>query len=221
MDLAQASDEPASERQTQPRHPSQYAVVRIGTMSETSVLSTIGNTPLVRLQRCAPANGAELWVKLEYRNPTRLDEGPDGARDDRGRRARRRCSRRATTVVEYTGGSTGPALALVCRAKGYRRADRDRRLLQRGALPAHARARRGARRHPVGRGPPARDVAGHRQHGRSARPSSRASPATTRPTSSTTRTSSPATATRSGARSGSRRRAASPPSATASARPAR
>ena len=36
----------------------------------TSILDAIGNTPLVRLQRCAPANGAELWVKLEYRNPT-------------------------------------------------------------------------------------------------------------------------------------------------------
>ena len=35
-----------------------------------SILETIGNTPLVRLRRCAPANGAELWLKLEYRNPT-------------------------------------------------------------------------------------------------------------------------------------------------------
>src|SRR5262245_27751937 len=31
-----------------------------------SVLDGIGNTPLVRLRRCAPANGAELWLKLEY-----------------------------------------------------------------------------------------------------------------------------------------------------------
>lgn len=36
----------------------------------TSILAAIGNTPLVRLQRCAPCNGAELWVKLEYTNPT-------------------------------------------------------------------------------------------------------------------------------------------------------
>jgi cysteine synthase len=35
-----------------------------------SILEAIGNTPLVRLGRCAPANGAELWLKLEYRNPT-------------------------------------------------------------------------------------------------------------------------------------------------------
>jgi len=35
-----------------------------------SILEAIGNTPLVRLRRCAPPNGAELWLKLENRNPT-------------------------------------------------------------------------------------------------------------------------------------------------------
>src|SRR4051812_46221673 len=35
-----------------------------------SILDAIGNTPLVRLRRCVPANGAELWVKLEDTNPT-------------------------------------------------------------------------------------------------------------------------------------------------------
>ncbi|MGB2874980.1 MAG: pyridoxal-phosphate dependent enzyme, partial [Gaiellaceae bacterium] len=35
-----------------------------------SILEAIGNTPLVRVRRCAPPNGAELLVKLEYRNPT-------------------------------------------------------------------------------------------------------------------------------------------------------
>jgi cysteine synthase A len=84
-----------------------------------SILDTIGNTPLVRLERCAPANGAELWLKLETTNPTgsvkdrmalSMIEGAerDGLLSPGG------------TVVEYTGGSTGPALALVCRAKGYR-----------------------------------------------------------------------------------------------------
>src|SRR5881392_4492696 len=84
-----------------------------------SILSAIGNTPLVRLQRCAPANGAELWVKLEYRNPT-------GSMKDRMARAMVEGAERdglvspGDTIVEYTGGSTGPALALVCGAKGYR-----------------------------------------------------------------------------------------------------
>ena len=84
-----------------------------------SILDAIGNTPLVRLRRCAPANGAELWLKLEYRNPT-------GSMKDRMARAMIEGAERdgllspGDTVVEYTGGSTGPAVALVCRAKGYR-----------------------------------------------------------------------------------------------------
>ena len=84
-----------------------------------SVLEAIGNTPLVRLRRCAPANGAELWLKLEYHNPT-------GSMKDRMARAMIEGAERdgllapGDTVVEYTGGSTGPALALVCRVKGYR-----------------------------------------------------------------------------------------------------
>jgi cysteine synthase A len=88
-------------------------------MSDASVLDAIGNTPLVRLDRCAPANGAELWLKLELRNPT-------GSMKDRMALAMIEGAERdgllaaGDTVVEYTGGSTGPAIALVCHAKGYR-----------------------------------------------------------------------------------------------------
>jgi cysteine synthase A len=84
-----------------------------------TILDAIGNTPLVRLTRCAPDNGAQLWVKLEYRNPS-------GSMKDRMAVAMIEGAERdgllseGDTVVEYTGGSTGPALALVCRAKGYR-----------------------------------------------------------------------------------------------------
>jgi cysteine synthase len=84
-----------------------------------SILEAIGNTPLVRVRQCAPANGAELWLKLEYCNPT-------GSMKDRMALAMIEGAERdglispGDTVVEYTGGSTGPALALVCRAKGYR-----------------------------------------------------------------------------------------------------
>ena len=83
-----------------------------------SILEAIGNTPLVRVRRCSPSNGAELWLKLEYRNPT-------GSMKDRMALAMIEGAERdglisaGDTVVEYTGGSTGPALALVCRAKGY------------------------------------------------------------------------------------------------------
>ncbi|HKC22794.1 MAG TPA: PLP-dependent cysteine synthase family protein [Gaiellaceae bacterium] len=84
-----------------------------------TILDTIGNTPLVGLTRCAPENGAQLWLKLEYRNPS-------GSMKDRMAVAmiegaeRDGLLKEGDTVVEYTGGSTGPALALVCRAKGYR-----------------------------------------------------------------------------------------------------
>jgi cysteine synthase A len=85
----------------------------------STILDAIGNTPLVRLRRCAPDNGAELWLKLEYTNPT-------GSMKDRMALAMIEGAEReglispGDTIVEYTGGSTGPALALVCRAKGYR-----------------------------------------------------------------------------------------------------
>jgi cysteine synthase len=84
-----------------------------------NILEAIGNTPLVRLRALAPENGAEIWVKLEYLNPT-------GSMKDRMALAMIEGAERdgliepGMAVVEYTGGSTGPALALVCRAKGYR-----------------------------------------------------------------------------------------------------
>src|SRR4026207_2385909 len=64
-------------------------------------------------------NGAELWLTLETRNPT-------GSMKDRMALAMIEGAERdglispGDTIVEYTGGSTGPALALVCGAKGYR-----------------------------------------------------------------------------------------------------
>ena len=85
----------------------------------SSILDAIGNTPLVRLRRCVPENGAELWVKLEYCNPS-------GSMKDRMALAMIEGAERdglispGDTIVEYTGGSTGPGLALVCGAKGYR-----------------------------------------------------------------------------------------------------
>jgi cysteine synthase A len=89
------------------------------TANGASILDAIGNTPLVRLRRLAPPNGAELWLKLEYFNPS-------GSMKDRMALAMIEGAERdglispGDTIVEYTGGSTGPALALVCTAKGYR-----------------------------------------------------------------------------------------------------
>jgi cysteine synthase len=83
------------------------------------VLAAIGSTPLVRLRRIVPAAGGQVWIKLEYANPT-------GSMKDRLALAMIEGAERegllepGMTVVEYTGGSTGPALALVCGVKGYR-----------------------------------------------------------------------------------------------------
>jgi len=84
-----------------------------------NVLESIGNTPLVRLQRVVPQGAARVLVKLEWANPT-------GSMKDRMARAAVEAAeadgrlRPGGTVVEYTGGSTGVSLALVCAAKGYR-----------------------------------------------------------------------------------------------------
>ncbi|HEU4885573.1 MAG TPA: cysteine synthase family protein, partial [Longimicrobium sp.] len=83
------------------------------------VLQAIGNTSLVPLRRVVPAGCAEIRVKLEWENPT-------GSMKDRMAQAvieRAEADGRlkpGDTVIEYTGGSTGTSLALVCAAKGYR-----------------------------------------------------------------------------------------------------
>jgi cysteine synthase A len=82
------------------------------------VLDTIGNTSMVRLRRLAP-EGADVLVKLEWENPTgsmkdRMARAVIARAEESGR------LRPGGTVVEYTGGSTGTSLALVCAARGYR-----------------------------------------------------------------------------------------------------
>jgi len=84
-----------------------------------NVLESIGNTPLVELQRVVPANHARVLVKLEGANPTgsmkdRMAIAVIERAESDGRLPR------GGTVVEYTGGSTGTSLALVCAAKAYR-----------------------------------------------------------------------------------------------------
>ena len=84
-----------------------------------SVLHTIGSTPLVRLKRIVSPGSAAVVVKLEYFNPT-------GSYKDRMALAmiegaeRRGALKPGMTVIEYTGGSTGSSLAMVCAMKGYR-----------------------------------------------------------------------------------------------------
>jgi len=84
-----------------------------------NTLSAIGNTPLVRLNRVTKGMAADVYMKLEYYNPT-------GSYKDRMALAmiegaeRDGLLRRGDTVVEYTGGSTGSSLAFVCAVKGYK-----------------------------------------------------------------------------------------------------
>jgi cysteine synthase A len=90
-----------------------------GARSHPSILDAIGNTSIAQLQRVVPRNGATIFAKLEWENPT-------GSMKDRMARAvieRAEQDGRLKpggTVVEYTGGSTGTSLAMVCAAKGYR-----------------------------------------------------------------------------------------------------
>lgn len=83
------------------------------------ILQAIGNTSLVRLRKVVPPGCADVFAKLEWENPT-------GSVKDRMALAvisRAEADGRlkpGDTVVEYTGGSTGTSLALVCAAKGYR-----------------------------------------------------------------------------------------------------
>ncbi len=83
------------------------------------ILSAIGNTSLIPLRKVVPAGCAEIYVKLEWENPTgsmkdRVALAMISAAEKDGR------LKPGDTVVEYTGGSTGTSLALVCAAKGYR-----------------------------------------------------------------------------------------------------
>ena len=84
-----------------------------------AMTGTIGSTPIVKLARVVPQGAADVFVKLEWFNPT-------GSYKDRMALAmieeaeRRGDLRPGMTVVEYTAGSTGSSLAFVCAAKGYR-----------------------------------------------------------------------------------------------------
>jgi cysteine synthase A len=83
------------------------------------VLDAIGNTSLVRLRRVVRSGAAAIFVKLEWENPTgslkdRMALAVISRAEEDGR------LKPGDTVVEYTGGSTGASLALVCAARGYR-----------------------------------------------------------------------------------------------------
>jgi cysteine synthase A len=83
------------------------------------ILEAIGDTSVVQLRRVVPPGCAEIFAKLEWENPTgsvkdRMAEAVISRAEADGR------LKPGDAVVEYTGGSTGTSLALVCAARGYR-----------------------------------------------------------------------------------------------------
>jgi cysteine synthase A len=86
-------------------------------MIYNNILETIGHTPVIRIQRLAPA-GIEMYVKVEAFNPMssvkdRLALGIILDAEKKG------LLRPGQTVIEATSGNTGIALAMVCAVRGY------------------------------------------------------------------------------------------------------
>lgn len=84
-----------------------------------NILEAIGNTPIVRMNKIVPENGAMLFAKLESFNPMgsvkdRIAKGMIEDGESRG------LIRESTTIIEPTSGNTGIGLAMVCAVKGYR-----------------------------------------------------------------------------------------------------
>ncbi len=111
--------QPASTPQGIVLKPAQLDTPGRGRIYDT-IVSTIGNTPLIRLNRLAKEAGcvAEIVVKAEFFNPLssvkdRIALSMVEAAERSGR------IREGTVLVEPTSGNTGIALAFVCAAKGY------------------------------------------------------------------------------------------------------
>ena len=82
-------------------------------------LEAIGNTSMVQLQKVVPPNHAKIFVKLEWENPTgsmkdRMAQAMIAEAEKNGQ------LKKGDTILEYTGGSTGASLALICAIKGYK-----------------------------------------------------------------------------------------------------
>src|SRR6266851_461928 len=83
-----------------------------------NILECLGNTSLIPLRNVRPANGSRILLKLESENPS-------GSMKDRMALAMIEAAEAdgrliaGGSVVEYTGGSTGVSLSLVCAVKGY------------------------------------------------------------------------------------------------------
>src|ERR1700678_2356931 len=85
----------------------------------TDVTGTIGETPMVRINRLIPAGQATVFAKCEFFQPLNSVKDRIGvAMIDAGEKAGK--VNRETHIIEPTSGNTGIALAFVCAARGYR-----------------------------------------------------------------------------------------------------
>ena len=88
-------------------------------MSNNILLNTIGNTPLVKLQKINPYFNVEIYVKLEFFNPS-------GSIKDRMVKyiiedaEAKGLLKKGSTIVENTSGNTGAAIAMLAAIKGYK-----------------------------------------------------------------------------------------------------
>ncbi|MBI4214310.1 MAG: cysteine synthase family protein [Chloroflexi bacterium] len=88
-------------------------------MPYSSILETIGHTPLVEIKSFSPREGVRIFAKLEGQNPT-------GSVKDRVALAMIEQAERdgrtapGCTILESTSGNTGISLAMICRLRGYR-----------------------------------------------------------------------------------------------------
>ena len=84
-----------------------------------NILDTVGNTPLIKLQRVGLANGATIYGKLESRNPAGSLKDRIGISMIRAAEAEG-LLRPGMAIVEPTSGNTGIALSMAAAALGYR-----------------------------------------------------------------------------------------------------
>jgi cysteine synthase A len=84
-----------------------------------SILDTVGNTPMVKLNRIVPENSATVYAKIESFNPTwsvkdRIAKSMIEVAERKG------LVNKDTTIIEPTSGNTGIGLGMVCAVKGYK-----------------------------------------------------------------------------------------------------
>jgi len=90
-----------------------------GLITGDSILNLVGNTPLVKLSKLSPHPNIEIWVKLEFYNPSlsvkdRMVSYVIRNAEERG------LIQPGGTIIENTSGNTGAAVAMIAAAKGYK-----------------------------------------------------------------------------------------------------